>query len=414
MKKLRSIGVLLASFWCLGILKVDAAKLFALNVTWNNGADQVFAENSSFPDLIHSFVDQSDDFSGISGDVYEGSLRYYGLPDALHIALDLNQYTLHVTSQITGLDVTLEGVDEEDLTRKFVDWMAGDGSSASSEFLREIIKFSAATITDGNPGSTTALLAGNTFQSFGLFQGSARGQTTRGFESGAHIGFWVSSSAYEINTPVGKMEGERTRIDIPVWFHFGSRVSLVSNTTFDYNSLEGTEFYGFGTDLGFAFRPVLRSGEDRFGWQVTPFVGGYGLGSYDGVTAAVLGQYGLLNRFEWRVFDRSLVSVVSQYTSFKNMDVKVSDYSLTTPIEQNILKNGIMFDAPVFSLQSLYANLYVIDTRFLEDAKTDNFQTLGGGLSFRLQKFGVNAYVEGDYTDDYQGLNAGLGLVWDI
>jgi len=406
--------IIIVTLVCFGSLYAQAEKLFAVDATWNSGTEYLQVENSSFPDLIKTFVDHSGNFSGITGNQYDGSLRYYGLPNALKISVDLNLYTLHLTSQLTGLDVTLQGVDESDLAQKLIDWIYLEGDSAAGTFLREAIKRSAATITDGNPGSSTALLAGNTFQMFGLFQGSSRDQTMRGSEAGAHVGFLVKSSSYEIDTPVGKMDGSRTQINIPLWLHFGSRVSLVSNIAFDYNSLEGTEFYGLGTDLGLAFRPVLRLDEDRFGWQVTPFFGGYGLASYDGVTAAVLGQYGLINRFEWRVFDRSLISLVSQYTAFKNVEVSVGDYSLSTPINQNILKNGIMFDTPVFSLQSLYANIYFIDTRFLEDANVNSFQTLGGGLSYRLKTFSLNLHLEADYANNYQNLNVGLGFAWDL
>jgi len=58
----------------------------------------------------------------------------------------------------------------------------------------------------------------------------------------------------------------------------------------------------------------------------------------------------------------------------------------------------------------LSTNRYVIDARFLEEATTDHDPTLGGGVSFRLQKLEVNAYAKGIYMDGYPGLNTGLGM----
>ena len=391
-----------------------AAKLFALDVAWNAGADTVQVENSSLPNLIKELIDKSGNLSVVTGDSYSGSLRYFGMPDALVIDVDVPSLTLRLTSAVTGLDVTITGTDKDDLHKKLANWFYLDGGKAAALLLSEAIKTSAAAITDGSPGSTTALMADTTFQTFGLFQNTSRGQNMRGFESGAHVGLWVNSSSYEIDTPVGPMEGTRTRINVPLWLHFGTRVSFVGNTVFDFNSLEGTDFYGVGADIGLAFRPVLRVGDDRFGWQVTPYGGAHGIGSVDGVTAAAISQYGLINRFEWRLFERALLSVVTQYTSFDNVTIKIDEYELTAPVDQNILKNGLMYDVPVFSLRSLFANAYVIDTRFLEEAKTDNYQTYGGGLSYRLKKFSLNAYVSFDKSDQHQGLNTGLGFVWDL
>ena len=392
------------------------AKLFAVDLTYSGGT--LLTENKSLPDLVNELIKSDGPFSVLRGeDTFSGSLRYFGLPDALVISVDRTDpqfIEIRLTSPLTGLDTTLTGTSEDDLKKKLANWFYLDGGKDAAKLLQEAIKTAGAAITDGNPGSTTAAMADSTFQNFGMFQGSSREQQMRGFESGAHVALWVSENAYEIDTPVGPMDGTRTRVNIPLWLHFGTRVSFVGNTTFDYNTLEGTEFYGIGADVGLAFRPVLRTGEDRFGWQLTPYAGAYGIGSVDGVTAAVVSQFGLVNRFEWRLFERSLVSLVSQYTTFENLTIKIDEYELTTPIDQNILKNGIMLDVPVFSLRSLYANGYLIDTRFLEEAKTDSYQTVGGGLSYRLKKFSLNVYLGFDRSDNYQGLNTGLGLAWDL
>ncbi len=394
----------------------QAAKLFAIDLTYPGGSLQV--ENSSLPDLVENLIKNSGAFSVLnSEDTFSGHLRYFGLPNTLLISIDRTDpqiIELRITSVLTDFDTTITGTSEDDIKKKLVDWFYLDGGKAAAELLQEVIKASAAAITDGNPGSTTALMADSTFHTFGLFQGSSREQHMRGFEPGAHVGLWISENSYEIDTPAGPMEGTRTRINIPLWLHLGSRVSFVGNTIFDYNNLEGTEFYGLGADVGLAFRPVLRTDEDRFGWQLTPFIGGYAIGSVDGVTAAIVSQFGLVNRFEWRLFDRALLSFVSQYTTLDNLTVKIDEYELATPINQDILKNGIMLDVPLFSLRSLFANGYFIDTRFLEDSKIDNYQTFGAGLSYRLNRFSLNGYLGFDKADAYQGINTGLGFVWDL
>lgn len=59
--------------------------------------------------------------------------------------------------------------------------------------------------------------------------------------------------------------------------------------------------------------------------------------------------------------------------------------ALATPLA------GLMFEAPLFSLKSLYARGYLTDTRFLQEAQFDNYQTFGSGLSYRLTRFSLSA-----------------------
>ena len=411
--KNKSKIILALLLWTGIAMKANAAKLFAVDVSYSGG--NLFVEDSSLPDLVKNLIKKDHEFSILGAQTtYSGSLRYFGLNDALVITVNTAALTVHLTSALTGLDTTITGTSEDDLKKKLADWFYLDGGKAATKLLREAIKSSAAAITDGNPGATTALMADSTFRNFGLFQSTSREQNARGFESGAHVGLWVSENSYKTDTPSGPLEGTRTRLNIPLWLHFGTRVSFVGNTTVDFNNLEGTEFYGVEANVGLAFRPVLRTAEDRFGWQVTPFCGAYGIGSVDGVTAAIVSQYGAINRFEWRLFKRSLFSFVTQYTTFDNVTIKFNDNELTSPVNQNILKNGIMYDMPVFSLKSLFVNAYLIDTRFLEDAKTTDYQTIGGGISYRLKKFSLNGWVGFDKADYYEGLNAGLGCVWDL
>jgi hypothetical protein len=395
---------------------VSAAKLFAVDVTYSGGT--VSEENSSLPHLINDLISDSGRFKELEGeDVFSTSLTYFGLPDALRLSIDRTNpelIELRLTSAVTGLDTTLKGTSEEDMAREFIDWLYRDGGQDAIDLLDAIVISSAAAITDGNPNATTSVMADNTFQTFGLFQGTSRDQTMRGSESGAHVGIWLNSKSYEIDTPVGKMEGQRTQVNVPLWIDFGTRVSFVGNTMIDFNELEGTQFYGLGVDVGLAFRPILRTGDDRFGWQITPYAGTYGVGSIDGVTAAFVGQYGLINRFEWRLTERSLLSWVSQYSTFNNVTVEIDHYQLNAPIDQNILKNGLMYDFPVSPLRSLFANVFVIDTRLLKDANINSYQTLGAGLSYRLEKFSVNGRLGYETADGYESMNSHIGVAWDL
>jgi hypothetical protein len=280
--------------------------------------------------------------------------------------------------------------------------------------VKAITILSSGATTDGAPGAMTAQMANTTFNLFGFYTRGAQTNDMRGASSGAHFEIRVDTSRFKFDSLVGPMEGDRTRVGIPLWLNFNSRVSYIGQVEFDYTSIEGTRFYGLGADMGLGFRPVLRTGADRFGWQITPYLGAHARGSIDGVSAAILHQYGLNNRFEWRLFNRALISWISQYTTMGSLTLSVDDYQITADIDQDIFKNGLLLEVPMFSMKSLYANFSFIDTRFLEEAKVDGYQDVGLGLAYRLKTFSLGTGLEWTLADGYEETQLNLNMGWDL
>lgn len=396
-------------------LHASATKLFSISAI--AGANNVTVENHSLPNLIKDLIKGEGDFSGLKGQPrIQGSLTYFGLPKSLNIDVDRSDaqiIKLHITSILTDVDKEFVASDGDDLAKQLIEWFYLDGGDAAAELLQAIILVSGATVTDGSPGSTTAQMADTTFQMFGFYAIGAHNGNMRGFKSGAHVGLWFNADSFEINTPSGLLQGTRWRATIPLWLHFNKRISLIGNTHIDSSNIEGTEFYGLGADIGIGVRPIVRTTDKRFGWQITPYLGAYGIGSADGVTAAVVSQFGLVNRLEWRVFDRSLIAFVSQFTTFDNIAINFGDIELVSPIDQDLIKNGLMYEFPIIG-KSFYGNINVIDSRFLKDARTDNFQTYGAGLSYRLTRFSLQGNIGYDDSAPYSGVTANIGAVWDL
>jgi hypothetical protein len=73
-----------------------------------------------------------------------------------------------------------------------------------------------------------------------------------------------------------------------------------------------------------------------------------------------------------------------------------------------------MVDVPLWAAASFYGNAFIADTRLLQDAAIDNYQTLGAGLSLRHDRMSLNAYVSRDFASDYSSWNAGLGLTFGL
>ena len=398
----------------------SAAKLFAADVTYGDPLNPAttLVEDESFPNLMDDLFNRRGAFSFLGGqDIQEASIRYYAIPGALNLRvqeLPSGTFEVQLTSSLTSLNETFTATSSDDLADQIVDWIFLDGGDEAIKFIREVSIRAAVAVTDGNPGSTTAKMADSAFNLFGFYTRNSLDTDMRGHEKGAFFGVSVIADTYDINTLVGDMTANMLQIAAPLWLHFNSRLSYVGQLKANSISIEGTDFYGLGLDAGFAIRPVLRTGEDRFGWQITPFIGGSAVGSIDGVTGALVYHYGLNNRFEMRLFERSLLSFVTQYSPFGNLTLNYDDYNLNANVDQEILKNGLRIEVPLFSLKSLYCNVSIIDTRFLEEAKSDNYQTFGTGLGYYGKRFSVNANVGFDYTDDYKGAKYDLALTWDL
>lgn len=398
----------------------EAAKLFAIEVSYLTGTTPtpITIENSSFPKLMKDFITGKGEFSALSDkNVFSGKIRFYGVPDVLQlnfVQLPDTTYRINISSSLTGLNKTFAGVDRETMERQIVEWFLLEGGDEAKDFLKAVALESTASISDGNPGSTTAEMADTSFALYGFYTRSSQNLNMRGHESGAHVGVNVRTRSFKSNAPVGIIEGTRTQIAVPLWLHFNQRVSYVGQLNAESISVEGTGFYSMGADMGLAVRPVVRTDDDIFGWQITPYVGAQALGSADGVTAAILMNYGLNNRFEWRISKRALISLVSQLTVLDNLTISVNDYELNTNVNQKLLKNGLLFEAPIGHLKSLYGHSYFIDSRFLEDAKISNYQTVGIGLAYVLKSFSAKAAIEYDFADKYENAGLNLGIAWDL
>lgn len=415
-----SIFLPLAAWFCLATQVAHAAKLFAVTAEYGPSTSQnhLMVENSSFGNLIDDLINNYHEFSVLQHyDEYVANIRFFAVPNTFSFAIDKNNgnglYEVTMSSSLTSLSKTFEAVDSEDMQRQIVNWLLLDGDDEAKELLEAILKHSTAAISDGSPEASTAQMADSAFYLFGLYQGYSSSGAMRGSESGAHFSMHLNSASSTIESPVGPLQGDRLTVSVPLWLHFNSRVSYVGQMDYGVFDLEGTKFYDLGLQMGLAIRPVVREETERFGWQVTPFVGADATASADGVTAAVLYHYGLNNRFEWRVLERARLAFSTQYSPLESVTLAIDDYELSTEVDQAILKNGVMFEMPVV-FRSVYGHLFITDTRFLEDFGTDNYRTYGVGISFRTQRFAVGVNTLLEVTDTTQRRQLQLSLGWEL
>jgi hypothetical protein len=385
-----------------------ATDLFGVEATYSGGT--ITQTASSLPDLVEALVNNQGAFAPLVGNNFTGNLTYYGIPGAVAVNVQ-GDTQLTLTSPLTGLNQTFTGTSRSDLEDQVSDWLLKNGSSEVAKLIQAAAERSAAAITDGNPSSATARIAERSFGAFGLFPAA---RVMRGSESGGYGAIWFHTRQSEADTPVGTAKSADYELNIPWWLNFGRHFSLIGNTSGQYMDTEGTAIYGGGSDLGLGIRPFVRDEESNFGWQITPFVGLHGVGTYDGATGGLLDQFGITSRLEFQLPHNILLIVANQFSHFDSLKFKIEDVEIDPGVEQNVLKNGLMVDFPLWSEKSLYANGFVVDTRFLREAAVDNYQTLGAGLSLRGDRMSLNGYISRDFASDYSSWNAGVGLAFGL
>jgi hypothetical protein len=387
---------------------VNAVDLFGVEVTYGGGT--ITQSASSLPDLIEAMVNNEGAFLPLVGSNFTGSLTYYGIPDAVTIEV-LGETQLRVTSSLTGLDRTFTGTDRDDLEEQLTDWLLKDGGSEVAKLTQAAAENSAAAITDGNPSSATARMADRAFGTFGLY---AVPHAAKGSVPDAHAAVWFHTRQSEADTAVGTADGADYEIHMPWWVNFGRHVSLIGSGSGQYTDVEGTQICGGGSDLGLGIRPVVRDPGGAFGWQITPFAGFHAFGTYDGAVGGLLDQFGIANRFEFKLAENMLLVVANQFSYFDSIELEIEDVEIDPGVNQQVVKNGLMVDLPLSVAHSIYVNGFFVDTRFLDDAAVDNYQTLGGGLAIRGERLSLNAYVSRDFASDYSSWNIGTGIVFGL
>ncbi len=385
-----------------------ATDLFGVDATYSGGT--ITQTANSLPDLIDALVNNQGAFAPLAGNNFTGNLTYYGIPGAVTVNVQ-GDTQLTVTSPLTGLNQTFTGTSRSDLEDQLRDWLLKNGNSEVAKLIQAAAEHSAAAITDGNPSSATARIAERAFGAYGLFPAA---RVMRGSEPGGYGAIWFHTRQSRADTAVGTAESADYELNFPWWLNFGRHFSLIGNMSGQYMDTEGTAIYGAGSDLGLGIRPIVRDEECGIGWQITPFAGLHGIGTYDGATGGLLDQFGVTSRLEFQLPHNILLIVANQYSHFNSLEFKIEDVQIDPGVEQDVLKNGVMLDFPLWSAKSLYANGFFVDTRFLQDAAIDNYQTVGAGLSLRGDRMSLNGYVSRDFANDYSSWNAGLGLAFGM
>jgi hypothetical protein len=278
-------------------------------------------------------------------------------------------------------------------------------------------------VNNGNPNSTTALLAQDTFQDYGFGESKTSAEIASGE---ARSGFGAS-----LMGDVGFIEAQGLKArsySLPIGFAWApkhaERWALTFKIPLNWTEIEGADIFRAGLQLGV---PILVIGPTRsnpapktdpfWRWQITPSGGVQASGSADLVTGGLISNGGLSSSLEYN-FGEALhhfsLTLGNQVTVFESIPLSVGDYHFDPDISAQIVKNGLRASLPLG--EYWVTDLYFIDTRFFgNQTAIDGYETVGGAIGFRRSPkspfMKVGAYA--NFAGGYSSANFQLGAGWN-
>jgi hypothetical protein len=367
------------------------------------------ATYKSFPDLLHDVLNAQGGFVPFISTDFSANVAFLGIPNAVLANSNTSGTSVQVQMPGIGFSRVFTGPNRDNVEHQIEDFFLKEGTGVVGAFLAYVAKQSAVAVTDGNPSSSTALMAGNAFVTQGftpvedLAFTAAAPTPARG--SGLAIGF--NRGSFNANG----MKGVFHEFELPFTVKCTDRVSLSGSIPVNMLSLEGAKIYGIGLNLGLPLRLEVMDTTNPVNWRLTPLLGISARGSRDLAGGGVIWMTGLTNNIDFRVSPKLIVCLVDQVTIHESTTVKYSDYKFDPNINQQMLKNGLRFASPLSPKTT--ADLFVIETNYLKDAAVKNFTTFGGSLTFRLnEKRHLTLGANYDTGANYRSWSAGLSSAW--
>ena len=391
------------------VLLAAAAPTFAdefFNITATGSGGTTAAESGrNIINLSDNLISQNSSFVVLAGQNVNASLSWGGVPNAIVFSENAAGTSATLKFPSTGFSQTFTGANPIDLQNQIHDFIKQDGEKAYAEFLNQMNQLSTVASLDGNPQASTALIATDVFERFGL----RNEQPTQTVQLSG--GGYLSVAGDGGVTRANDLNGTWGDFSLDLGARFGSNVALSLGTLGVYREVAGSESYTVAEELAVPVTFINNSG-DGISWQVTPWAFGGLSASYDHAAGGILVGGGGTSSFAVHL-GTFTITLGDQIAYNGNVNVRIDGYNFDTVINQWILKNGIdgqfrIPGTPVFIDGGFsYSN-------FLHHAAVTDYWTpeAGVGLAFGPgNSSSVRVGFSGDYAKNYNNTGGEITLV---
>jgi hypothetical protein len=367
--------------------------------------------DNSLIDLVSDFIERKDDFGTIISPVYQGSLDYLGIKNAVHFDVSLggNQVTMTIPS--TGISETFTGTSPDDVVDQIEDWVQDEGANEWFDFLRAANALTPLALLSGNPKSSVALMGDSAYRKFGYDDSRSRfGSGEKQLLRIGGMSLRLDVGASSVNT--SKFGDDLVTVDpsLTLAGQFGRYIGLSLSLVGQYRDYDGAQLWDGGIELAL---PVtfLRPDRSRYFWQLTPFIQVAAGGSIDLVAGGLFMGGGLVNSFSYHM-DRWEFLMANQISYYGGIPIDdVGGYDFETDLSQLYFKNGL--EATYAIGAGFYVDGGVHFSNFaLDDAAVPWFVTPTVGVGWQLGRWmDLRIAYEADLDDkDYRSHGGQLKL----
>ncbi|NBV24421.1 MAG: hypothetical protein EBS05_21190 [Proteobacteria bacterium] len=341
---------------------VHAGDLFSISA--NNGTT---VGGNNVVDLIDNAVNRSGAFATATA----GNLNYAGVANAI-------QYTTtgltpgrpyEITIPSTGLNVNFAS------TQELKDYLKKNGSDEIAKFLKAMAAQSLVAITDGNPGSSTARAASDSYQNYAMTFAETKEEKDGNKPNADRVGFGIIADVGRFDA--NGIRGEVYSLPLFARFKLTDRVGLNLDIPLNYTKIEGANAFGVGLGIGLPVKVIPRTKESPWYWQLTPFGGANATASRDLAAGGLIADGGLNSLLAYD-FGSFTLSMGNHFSLHEGVPITVSSYRFDPGVSQQILKNGLKLDVPLG--KRWIVDVYAVHTKFLTAAAVDQYATIGGEI----------------------------------
>lgn len=291
------------------------------------GSDDLFS-------LFDELISKADEFAKFEGSAVRASVSYLGVADALIVEVSEDAKVAEIFLPSTGLRVSFDASNPAALQENIETYFREEGSSAVAEFRKEINKRSLFGITDGNPNSSTALLARELYrlslERFGEEEISGRGGV---------VSFDFDTSSWSI----GALEGEAFFARVRARYRFSDKLTVLGALPVEYRRIGQAKVLGGGIGAGLQYSVVDATSSRPWGLRVMPVVGLALRGSEELAAGGAIASVGLNVSYRYLFEGGKSLTVSGQLNSFDGIPVRFDGFELDSAVDQVIGNLGVNY-----------------------------------------------------------------------
>ncbi len=358
----------------------SAGDLF--NITANSTAGppiSASASGSSVIDLVNNLINAQNQFSAFNGVPFSAGLRYADVANAITFSATGPGTSATLAIPSTGFSRNFNGATRSDVENQIVTFIKKDGAAELAKFYKAMAAQSLVAVSDGNPNSTTAYSAGQSYENYGMTFAETREEKENPKQSAGRAGFGIVADVGTFSA--NGIKG--TTYSLPLYgrFELTDRVGLSLDVPLSYVDLDGGKIFGVGLGLGLPVKVIPRAKDSPWYWQLTPFGGASASGSKDLVAGGLIANGGLNSLLAYD-FGPCTLSMGTHFSTFEGVPITIASYTFDPGVNQQILKNGLKLDVPVG--RRWVFDVYGIHTKFIHAAAVNQYATVGGEIGYRL------------------------------